>query len=537
MMNKYLQKLVKNVRGQLEIWLNKQTEISHDDLYRFLHSIAGTASTIGFTKGGETARELMDQLDEKDTKVWGNEELQLFLMPLISTFYYEEFQTIEDVEKVEKGYNEKKLILLIDDDTTLLMYLKDELEKEDWVVMAIADSERAIASYYDLDPDCVIIDIHMKKHNGFDVLQILKEKMKQRFIPTIMISIDDTKKTRMLSYQLGADDFIRKPLEMDEFIVRIKRQLERKQSIDELILIDELTRVYNRKYLKQSYERLFSNLERRNECFSMVMIDLDNFKKVNDTYGHITGDKVLTRLADELRNGLRMSDIIIRYGGEEILILLPETDRENTRNIIGRILKSFSEVIFTYEDKQFSCTFSAGVHEVTIGEPGLQENIEKVDGALYKAKNNGKNQICLAVGNQVEAARKKLHIGIIDDDPIIRTMLVDLISKGSYKGKYEIDIQSFKDGMEFFDAKWHLNNEPYLIILDGIMPRMDGLEVLQKIRKLPNKERFTIMMLTSRNSEQDILRALQYGADDYITKPFKLLELEFRLNHLIKRMN
>ena len=125
----------------------------------------------------------------------------------------------------------------------------------------------------------------------------------------------------------------------------------------------------------------------------------------------------------------------------------------------------------------------------------------------------------------------------MDDDPIIRTMLEDLISKSKFTDGFTVDIKTFKDGMEFIEADWHLNNnEQYLIILDGMMPRMDGLEVLQKLRGLSYQERFTVMMLTSRKSEHDITRALQLGADDYITKPFKLLELETRLGHLIKRM-
>ncbi|MFV2050768.1 response regulator transcription factor, partial [Metabacillus sp. YM-086] len=124
-----------------------------------------------------------------------------------------------------------------------------------------------------------------------------------------------------------------------------------------------------------------------------------------------------------------------------------------------------------------------------------------------------------------------------DDDPIIRTMLEDLISKSKFTDGFTLDIKTFKDGMEFMEAGWHLNNkDPYLLILDGMMPRMDGLEVLQKLRSLQYQERFTVMMLTSRKSEHDISRALQLGADDYITKPFKLLELETRLGHLIKRM-
>ncbi len=536
-MNKYFQLLVKNIRKQLETWLNGQGVIQHKEVYRFLHSIAGTASTIGFTVAGDIARNLMEQLSLDEEKEWKKEALQSFLLPLISIIYYEEYSNIDEIIEKKSEFEDKKLILLIDDDPALLMYLKEKLEENDWIVIAVVNPVRAINSYYDLNPDCVIIDIHMKDKNGLDVLLQLKEKMKQQFIPTIMISHDHSKEIRIKSYKLGTDDFIQKPIDIEEFVVRINRQLERKQAIDNVMLIDELTRVYNRKFLPQTYERFVSSLNRRREPFCLVLVDLDHFKKVNDTYGHIVGDEVLSTFADTVRKRLRINDIIIRYGGEEFIILLPETRGKEAKLVLERILKEFSNIPFEVNGEEFYCSFSSGIHEVHSNETDMKKNIEIADGALYEAKQAGRNQIKVAAIHHHDIKKKTLHVGIVDDDPIIRTMLEDLISKSKMMDSFTVDIQTFKDGMEFIEANWHLkNNEQYLIILDGMMPRMDGLEVLQKLRGLPYQERFTVMMLTSRKSEHDITRALQLGADDYITKPFKLLELETRLGHLIKRM-
>ncbi|MDM5333893.1 response regulator [Ureibacillus composti] len=538
-MDKYSEALVKNVRKQLDIWLNAKGPILHKEFYRFLHSIAGTALTIGFDRAGESAQFLMSQLDENDEKEWTTGDIQDFLLPLISIFYYEENSGIDEILKRTEELEDKNLILLIDDDTALLMYLKDKLEKTGLVVFAVSDADRAINSYYDLYPDCVIIDIHMKDKNGLDVLLKLKDKMKQHVIPTIMISVDNSKETRIKSYQLGADDFIPKPLDIDEFVVRINRQLERKQAIDHLILIDELTKVFNRKYLQRAYERFISNFKRKHEPFCIALLDLDHFKRVNDTYSHIVGDKVLETFANVIRNGLRLNDIIIRYGGEEFLILLPETKANESKSILERILRQFSKTSFKglNDEHEFYCTFSAGIHEINSDELELKKNIEVVNGALFEAQSEGRNRVKIAPMTNIRYHKKRINVGIIDDDPIIRTMLENLISKSKFTEEFELDIKSFKDGVEFFEAGWHLKeNEKYLIVLDGMMPRMDGLEVLQNLRGLHNQERFTIMMLTSRKSDQDISRALQYGADDYITKPFKLLELESRFAHLMKRM-
>ncbi|GHH98057.1 response regulator transcription factor [Neobacillus kokaensis] len=390
-MNKYIQALVKNVRTKLESWFNGQGTIEHQEIYRFLHSIAGTAATIGFEQAGEAARALMGQLNEDDQKEWEKDELQQFLFPLISIFYYEELTTIDEIIERKQDFKDKKLILLIDDDPAVIMLLKEVLQENGWVVLTAANPEKAIHSYNDLNPDCIIINYMVQGKSGLQVLRRIRKELNQPFTPAIIISKDTSKDTRVSSYQHGADDYIVIPFEADEFIVRVRRQLERKQAIDELVFHVE-----------------------RNEERELETVSSEGEIKVSDNH---------------------------------------------------------------------------------------------------------------------------IHVGIVDDDPIIRTMLTDLISKSKMVEGFTLEIKAFKDGMEFYESNWYSqHNRPYLIILDGMMPRMDGMEVLKKLRGLDDQDKFTIIMLTSRKNEHDISSAIQLGADDYLTKPFKLLELETRLGYLIKRM-
>jgi DNA-binding response OmpR family regulator len=381
-MNKYKQTLIKNIRKQLEVWLNELGTIGHTELYRFLHSITGTAATIGLDRASERAQSLMGQLDENDQREWSKTELQQFLLPLISIFYYEEYTNIDETIGQRQEFTLKKLIFLIDDDTSLIMYLKDVLEENGWSVIAIADPERAVLAVNELNPDCLILNPQIKGDRGQEVLVSLRDIMYLPHIPIIMMSNDLSKEIRFNSYRNGADDVIDASIEIEELKVRINRHLEKKQAID---------------------------------------------------------------------------------------------------------------------------------------------------GLIHQTKTD--------LGNQNRKNKKIINVGVVDDDPIIRTMLTDLISKSKMIEECTLYLKSFTDGMEFYDSNWYLESEyPYLIILDGMMPRMDGIEVLQMLRELPNQEKYTIIMLTTRKSGQDIARAIQLGADDYITKPFKLLELESRLGHLIKRV-
>ena len=250
-------------------------------------------------------------------------------------------------------------ILVIDDETSMLMFLKEELEKYGWIVQVVADPLKAITVFYDMRPDCVIIDIHMEGKNGFELLAFLKEKLKQLFVPTVMISVDNSKENRIKTFEMGADDFLAKPFDIDELYIRVKRHIERKKLVDNLILTDELTRVYNRKYTKIAYETMCSTLGRREETFCLAVLDLDHFKVVNDRYGHLTGDTVLQKFASLLRDHCRTNDIVIRFGGEEFLFLWNVFQQQKEKKFLNACFMNF-RIFLSVWDRNFFLQFFSG---------------------------------------------------------------------------------------------------------------------------------------------------------------------------------
>ncbi|MGG3956841.1 diguanylate cyclase [Bhargavaea massiliensis] len=532
--DKYQQHFLKNIRKRLEEWETVE-EIAPQDVYRLLHAIAGTAAMIGMNDVSNYARKLMEQWGEDEQKKWGAKEVKERLTPLFQLCYEHQ---IGDVASNEQGAKkgDEPTVLLIDDDPSFLMYVKEHLEQSGWYVVAIADPIKAVASFYDVRPDCVVIDIHMQTKTGFEVLTFLKEKLRQQFVPMIMVSIDDRKETRMKSYEMGADDFIPKPFAIDEFIVRIRRQLERKKLIDELLLLDELTHVYNRKYLKQAYEQLKSDWHRTHEPFCLAVLDMDHFKRVNDQYGHLIGDVVLKQFAQFVKTNVRARDIVIRFGGEEFVVLLPATEASEAFLVFERLREQFERIPFQSGETTFFCTFSTGIAEVNDPSKPIGYWIELADSALYKAKNTGRN--CVVLAKQQETSyRRTVKVAIVDDDAIVRAIVADVVRKMSPKERVALEFRTFKDGEQFMSCDWHEGKEPCLVILDGVMPKLDGLEVLQQLRNKKDASRYKVIMLTARKNESDIARALELGADDYMTKPFKLLELEARIRHMLKGMN
>nr|WP_285885158.1 diguanylate cyclase [Mesobacillus subterraneus] len=426
------------------------------------------------------------------------------------------------------------MVQIIDDDVSMLILLKEALEEKGWMVITNTEPEKAVSQYYDLQPDCLVIDVDLPAKNGFQLLEDIQQHNHKQFIPKVITSIQNDRKTRINAYEMGADDFIEKPIDIEEFIVRINRQLQRKQIFDQSVLIDELTQVYNRRFLFDLLERYLKDFERSEIPFSVALLDLDYFKNVNDTYGHLTGDKVLEIFASFLKENLRSTDIVFRYGGEEFVVLFPRTNDEEAMAVVNRILDQFSKIAFQEHDQSFNISFSAGIYMVSKPEEGSLDILKMADQALYEAKENGRARVESA-NEAIQPVNNILNVSVIDDDAIIRTLLVRVL-KTIDTGKVVLDIESYENGEKFLGSGRLEQKGKHFLVLDGVMPVMDGIEVLTKVKNNVNWGQVHVLMLTGRKTEYDIARALKLGADDYVTKPFSITELQARIQRLIQRM-
>ena len=175
-----------------------------------------------------------------------------------------------------------------------------------------------------------------------------------------------------------------------------QKKLEVKtEELKVLASLDPLTKLYNRRYFSEVSEHIFHLAQRDTVNLSVIMIDIDKFKTVNDTHGHKTGDKVIVSLSDALQELIRSSDIICRYGGEEFLILLPNTDTKGATSMSNKINNRIDEIMIDTNDKTpLKFTVSMGVSEVHLQkDQTIEEAIDRADIALYEAKNSGRNQV------------------------------------------------------------------------------------------------------------------------------------------------
>ena len=297
----------------------------------------------------------------------------------------------------------KKTILIVDDTISNLDILLDILT--DYDVIDAISGEDALELVENENVDLILLDIMMPVMDGFEVCRRLKENNQTKYIPVIFITAITDENNIEKAYDIGGSDYVTKPFKPKELLSRVKRELQiqtliynlknKEEELKQLAATDSLSKLYNRRYFSKISENIFAFSKRESNPLSLIMIDIDNFKKINDNFGHNTGDKVIIDISQKLLNTQRKSDIICRFGGEEFVVLLPNTKLEDAKNIAEKIRFILeNNTLNINEVLDIKYTISSGVSNVDFSK---DENIEAVlkraDEALYLAKNNGKNQV------------------------------------------------------------------------------------------------------------------------------------------------
>jgi diguanylate cyclase (GGDEF)-like protein len=285
-------------------------------------------------------------------------------------------------------------ILVVDDNSKNLRLLKDILEDENFTVFTANNGLPVLKMTHDIKPDIILLDVMMPGMDGFEVCKLLKGDYEIKNIPVIMVTAKTESADLKKALEIGAFDYIKKPIDEMEVIARIKSALRFKQyqdKLNEMASKDGLTGVFNHALLIELFEKELSKRERNCGDIAFVMLDIDFFKKVNDTYGHISGDMVLKELSGILTASTRSSDIVGRYGGEEFGIVLPEITAENAYQLCERIRQSVENHDFSTGKDIIKITISMGIFFK--GTINSQSMIKKADEALYKAKQNGRNRV------------------------------------------------------------------------------------------------------------------------------------------------
>ncbi|MCC7292380.1 MAG: response regulator [Phycisphaerales bacterium] len=465
-------------------------------------------------------------------------------------------------------------ILIVDDDASIRRLLSRHLETQGFEVLEAADGERAIREVLAQSPSIVLTDWEMPAMSGLDLCREIRTREGIGFTFVILMTAHVDCEHLVGAFEAGADDFIRKPLDFEEVRARLraaqrlialqddlgKRNREvnlqyarlevamnRLQAanikLHRLATTDELTGLTNRREALRRVDELWESSTRYSEPLSCIMIDIDHFKRFNDTYGHDVGDRVLKQTAATLKRCTRGGERTCRVGGEEFLLVCPKTRAEGAAIAAERMRRAVEDAPLMHHGQRLGITLSLGVAERAPAMSSVDDLLKAADGALYRAKHGGRNRVVLA--GSYEAPRDRSgplkdpaptasgedhgspHVLVVDDDPDVRRFCERILRRDGLRA------ETAGDGVE---ALRHAQDRsPDVVVLDFRMPGMNGLEVLARLRSMPQTAETPIILMSGDDDDERTgLSALEQGADEFLRKPLRPREFSLRVRSMLR---
>ena len=296
-------------------------------------------------------------------------------------------------------------VLIVDDDALQCSHLAQvmrEWDAEPFTAQTLAD---ALRLHKEARPDLVLLDVMMPHIDGYKLAQMFKRN--STFVPIILLTALEDIDSKRRGLSAGADEFLTKPVNALELQIRMSSMLRIKRLADELekvnkelaelATVDPLTQVSNRRAVEQRLVHEFQRAKRYKHPFTVILVDIDHFKSVNDNYGHPMGDKVLIEVAAAIRQSTRNTDMVARFGGEEFIVLAPETPAAAGGLVADRIRQSISRrTTMKAEQGLPAVTASLGVASTELAVATETELVARADQALYRAKREGRNRVVSA---------------------------------------------------------------------------------------------------------------------------------------------
>ncbi len=292
--------------------------------------------------------------------------------------------------------------VLIVDDTRMMSTLYEAMLRDaGMLTVALNNPTQVIQMLNEFQPDLLLLDMYMPTCTGTEVATLIRQQAAFISLPIVFLSGEQDREHQLAALNHGGDDFLTKPITAAQLVSAVTSRIHRARAMRAQLSQDGLTGLLTHVSIKEQVIREMVRAQRYGTALTLAMIDIDHFKRINDTYGHAAGDRVLKGLSRLLHQRLRRSDSIGRYGGEEFLIIMPQTDGPTAFHVIDGIRVRFATIGHQLgnDDKETTVTFSGGVACMYPGHHEGSVLLEAADAALYTAKHAGRNRIMLSEGS------------------------------------------------------------------------------------------------------------------------------------------
>jgi len=316
-----------------------------------------------------------------------------FTKPINSTELIDQLDLIT-ASQIQESFR----ILIVDHSPTVLFYHAAILEQAKMSVKTVSEPMELMETLLEFNPDLILMDLYMPTCNGVELAKVIRQIDGFVSTPIVYLSSENDFNTQLEAMSLCGDDFLVQPIDPGQLVSAITSRVTRARLLRSLMVHDGLTGLLNHTAIKEELMREVVRSNRLNSPLSFAMLDIDFFKKVNDTYGHAAGDRVIKSLSRLLKQRLRGTDIIGRYGGEEFAVIMNDTDAISAAKVIDEIRNVFSRLLHLSQDDEFSVSFSCGIADLAHFSD-VTSLSEAADKALYQAKQRGRNKVVVNTGD------------------------------------------------------------------------------------------------------------------------------------------
>jgi len=458
----------------------------------------------------------------------------------------------QDVEAatqiVRPEFAPARAVLLVDDDELVLVHLAELVRGAGFEVHTAADGATALALLGQQFTPIVITDRNMPGMDGMELCRAIRQQAWPGYIYILLLTVHDGESDILAGLEAGADDYLSKRTSAAQLVARLhtaqrilgleqalKVELEEKRRQS---LTDPLTGTNNRRYFERQLHKDFKRAQRGGGPLSLLMLDIDHFKHINDRYGHAAGDAVLQEFVTRIRQSLtRETDWCARIGGEEFVIVLADTPLTGAAQVAERLRQAIAGVPVVTNAGTIAVTASIGVVDVQPAagreSVSVESLIQDLDANMYLSKQNGRNRVTLPQpstpgehGRSAPAGpqpnppshRALRTILYTDDDPDIRLIVQTALTLAE-----GLTVQTADSGERALELAHQL--QPDLLMLDVMMPGLDGPATLKRLRADPAIAQIPVIFVTAKATPEDVLRFRALGALAVIAKPFDPMQL------------
>ncbi len=521
--------------SELESFINACGEFTEADinrLERFFHSMSGTAATLGLDYLSSIGREWENKLRTRNGPVTiGDSTIVDCMLSAvkdikrnISDMHIQREATRKSNGEGRYGHTARGKILLVDDDISILKLLENAFTIEGYEVYICDDPVTAMDMISVTMPDIILLDVMMPDISGFELLGQIRSKEEYSDIHIVILSAKGDIDDKILGIKSGADDYIVKPFAIGEVTTRVEMIMRRSKNYREKLMKDHVTGACSRYYFNLRISEEFERYKRYGSIFSIVFLDIDNYKHINDNYGHHTGEYVLRKYISSMIASMRGCDSIYRYGCGEFIILMPDTPEEQAYLAIERIRGELEGGTISAGGEDFYITFSAGINQAGDKSESVEKLISDADKAMYFAKKRGRDKTVI-YSDKIDDMLIKKTLLVVDDENTILKLLTERLACIGY------NVAAARDGNHAVALASEIR--PDAVVLDLNLPDIDGFEVCRRIKEGAGAYPVKVIILLKKEEKEHIEKCLRSEADDYVTKPFSMAKLEERIKEIL----